>query len=100
MKSNRIFILMIFLLLFLSFGKVQILHAYTEIPVENGGELSGTITFKGEPPVNPPAKVIFNPEYCGNSVYEETYVMNPQNKGLEKVVISICSNDQFMIPRK
>jgi hypothetical protein len=89
MKRYSIFILMIFLLLFLSVGEVQILHAYTEIPVENGGEVSGTISLKGAFPVNQPAKVLINPEYCGNTVYEETYVVNPQNKGLENVVISI-----------
>lgn len=65
------------------------LFAYEVISVEKGGELSGTITFKGEPPANPPIKVIVNPEYCGDTVYDETYRVNPQNKGLENVVISI-----------
>ena|ERR1700693_4001383 len=88
MKNNKKY-LVILLFLFLSFGEVQILHAYTETPVENGGGLSGTITLKGEPPVDQPEKVVFNPEYCGNTVYGETYIVNPQNKGLENVVISI-----------
>jgi hypothetical protein len=89
MKNDRISILMIPLILFLIFGEVRILYAYDVISVEKGGELSGTITFKGKLPVNQPIKVSLNPEYCGNTVYDETYMVNPQNKGLANVVISI-----------
>jgi hypothetical protein len=89
MTKNKICFLFILSLLFFSFGEVKILYAYTEIPVEKGGELSGTVTFKGEPPTNQPNKVLVNPEFCGDTVYEETYLVNPQNKGLGNVVISI-----------
>jgi len=89
MKSKNIYLLIILIFLFFAFGEVQILYAYSEIPVENGGELTGTITFNGKPPVNQLSKVVLNPEYCGNTVYEETYSVNPQNQGLENVVISI-----------
>jgi hypothetical protein len=89
MKNNRIWFLFIILFLFLSFGERKILYAYTEIPVEKGGELSGTIIFKSAPPVSQPINVVVNPEYCGETINEETYVVNPQNKGLKNVVLSI-----------
>ncbi|MFI5305599.1 MAG: hypothetical protein ACHQYP_12495 [Nitrospiria bacterium] len=84
-----VFLIFFFLFLFFPIGEVKILYAYTEIPVEKGGELSGTITFNGEPPINQVTKVVLNPEYCGNTVYDETYVVNSQNKGLGNVVVSI-----------
>ena len=89
MKNSRISILMIFFLMLLIFGEARIIYAYDVTPVEKGGEVSGTITFKGKPPVNQPIKVRLNPEYCGNTVYDETYMVNLQNQGLENVVISI-----------
>jgi hypothetical protein len=89
MINNKICFLYFLVILFFSFGEIKILYAYTEIPVEKGGELSGTITFKGEPPANQPIKVLLNPEYCGDTIYEETFLVNPQNKGLGNVVISI-----------
>jgi hypothetical protein len=75
--------------LFLLFGKINLLYAYTEILVEKGGELSGTVTFKGKPPANPVNKVLLTPEFFGATIYDETYLVNPKNKGLGNVVISI-----------
>ncbi|MFI5304192.1 MAG: hypothetical protein ACHQYP_05280 [Nitrospiria bacterium] len=89
MKNHKMFYLFLTFLLFLSFGEVNPLYAYVEIQVENGGELSGTISFKGETPVNKKINVIHDHEYCGNSIYDETYIVNSGNKGLQNVVISI-----------
>ncbi|MBI1824194.1 MAG: hypothetical protein HYR80_08815 [Nitrospirae bacterium] len=89
MKNHKNVFLFIFFLLFLSFREVKILYAYDETPVEKGGELSGTITFKGDPPVNQANQVFSNPDFCGITVYDETYGVNSKNKGLENVVISI-----------
>jgi hypothetical protein len=88
-KNSRIFILTIFLFMLFIFTEAGTLYAYEVSPVEKGGELSGTITFKGKPPVNRPIKVSLNPEYCGNTIYDETYMISPKNKGLANVVISI-----------
>lgn len=102
-KTQRIWLILIFLFILGSFGERLNLYAYTDIPVEKGGELSGTIIFGGESPMNQSAKVIVNPEYCGEIMNEETYLVNPQNKGLENVVISIegiekgkRADDQFI----
>ena len=81
--------MLIFSLWFLSSGLLDCLFAYDEIPVENGGELSGTMTYLGQQPAIQAIKVVLNPEYCGNTVYDESYFVNPQNKGLENVVVSI-----------
>lgn len=89
MKNNKMVVFMNLSFLFLFFGEAHILYAYTEIPVEEGGELAGTVSFKGEAPANPANKVRLNPEYCGNTVYDETYIVNPQNKGLKNAVISV-----------
>jgi hypothetical protein len=104
MTKNKIFFFIIFLVSFLSPGVVNTSLAYDEIRVEKGGELAGTITFIGELPVIQPIKVVLNPEYCGNTIYDETYMVNPQNKGLVNVVISIVgiergkkANDQLVI---
>ncbi len=59
------------------------------IPVTNGGELFGAIKFKGDTPPNPTHQVLHNPEYCGSTVQEETYLLDRKNQGLENVVISI-----------
>lgn len=104
MTKNKISFFIILLVLFQGPGGVNTLFAYDVISIEKGGELSGTITFKGERPTMQPIKVVLNPEYCGNTVYDETYIINPQNNGLENVVISIegiergkKANDQLVI---
>lgn len=78
-----------FLILFSELTFPSNLLAYDVIPVHLGGELIGTIKFKGEPPANPSNQVVNNPDFCGSSVQEETFLVNPENRGLENVVISI-----------
>ena len=65
------------------------LSAYESIPVEKGGVISGIIKLKGDAPVIQPHKVIHDPEFCGTTVADETYVVNPSTHGLQNVVISI-----------
>lgn len=64
-------------------------QAYDSVPVENGGEISGIIKLKGEVPIIAPHKVIHNPEFCGDLVPDETFVINPSNRGLQNVAVSI-----------
>jgi plastocyanin len=70
-------------------GAQSNLFAYEVVPITQGGELFGTIQFKGEPPSTPFHRVSNNPEFCGSTVEEETYLVNPKNQGLANVVISI-----------
>ncbi|MBI3605294.1 MAG: hypothetical protein HY202_04620, partial [Nitrospirae bacterium] len=79
----------LFWILFFGSGVQSNLFAYEVMPVTNGGELSGAIKFKGNPPTNQPHQVVNNPEFCGSTVEEETYLINRENKGLGNVVISI-----------
>ena len=89
MKNHKRCFLLFTFLLFLYFGDVRLLYAYEEIEVEKGGELTGTISFKGELPLNQQINVVRNQDYCGNSIYDETYRVNSKNKGLQNVVISV-----------
>jgi plastocyanin len=65
------------------------IFAYEVISVENGGVLEGTIKFKGEVPVNHSHMVVNNPDFCGASVLDETYLVDPTHHGIKNVVISI-----------
>jgi hypothetical protein len=77
-----------FLLLFSKMTCPSNLLAYEVIPVNQGGELIGTIKFKGDPPSNPSHQVVNNLDFCGSTVLEETFLVNPENRGLENVVVS------------
>jgi len=44
------------------------LLAYEVIPVNQEGELMGTIKFKGDPPSKPSHSVVNNPDFCGSTV--------------------------------
>ena len=83
------FIIGIPLILLMGFGPMSPLRAYDVIPVIHGGEISGTIKFKGEPPTNLSFQVMNNPEFCGSTVRGETFIINPENKGIQNVVIRI-----------
>ena len=94
MKFKPVITLMIGISLVLFLGKSPASFAYEGVPVDKGGELSGTIKFKGEPPVNPAHKVLHNPEYCGESVTDETFLINSENRGIQNVVLSIEDIDR------
>ncbi len=70
-------------------GTLKEAVAYDVNPVENGGELIGTINFKGNAPVKPSLTVDRNSEYCGKTVPDESLIINPENKGIQNVVISL-----------
>ena len=61
--------------------------AYEEIPVANGGEISGQMSFIGSTPDIPPIKVIKNPEFCGPLVWDPVLTVNPENNGLKNSVL-------------
>lgn len=63
--------------------------AYETMTVEKGGELVGSIKFKGISPENKAHKVGHNPEFCGETVLEDTFLVNPENNGLQNAVISL-----------
>ncbi|MHB8481444.1 MAG: hypothetical protein ACYDBV_01715 [Nitrospiria bacterium] len=94
MKFNPITLLMAGMSLVLFFGKTPSSVAYEGVTVDNGGELYGTVKFKGEFPVNPIHKVLHNPEYCGESVEDQTFLINSENKGLQNVVLTIEDIDR------
>jgi hypothetical protein len=84
---NKLKVLVIMVIWFV--GRGHSLYAYTEIPIQNGGNLTGTIVFKSPPPTSQAVKVIVNPEYCGETMNAETFLFNDQNRGLKNVVIRI-----------
>jgi hypothetical protein len=79
----------LFLILFSGFGFHSPLFAYEVIPVENGGELHGTISFRGKPPDNLSHDVDRDAAVCGPNVLEETYMVKAKKQGLQNVVIWI-----------
>jgi hypothetical protein len=83
-NSGIAFVLMTFL-----FTPAAVAQAYEGIVVLKGGELAGSIKTKGAAPENDIHKVIHNPEYCGASISEDTYLVNPENNGLQNAVISL-----------
>jgi hypothetical protein len=78
-----------FLVLFIGFGFYSPLYAYEVISVDHGGELYGTISFKGQPPANFSHEVEKDAAICGLYVQEETYIVNSGNQGLQNVVVTI-----------
>ena len=79
----------LFWVLFFWSGARSNLFAYEVVPVTHGGELFGAITFKGDAPPNPTDPVLRNPDFCGATIQEETYLISRENHGLENVVIHI-----------
>jgi carboxypeptidase family protein len=79
----------ILFVLLCGFGLISPLQAYDVIPVVHGGELFGTIKFKGEPPSNELFRETKTPEFCGSTVQAETFIVNPENNGIKNVVIVI-----------
>jgi hypothetical protein len=70
-------------------GMSRSLWAYESIPGETGGELSGMIKLKGEVPVIQPHKVIHDSELCGETVSDDSNVINPSTHGYQNIVISV-----------
>jgi len=95
--SSALIIGMFLLLFFYAIGPSPLL-AYEVVSVTQGGELLGSIKYKGEAPVNQSHPVNNNPDFCGSTVQEETFIVNPDNKGLENVVISIQGVQSGMKP--
>ncbi len=63
--------------------------AYEEVPVTNGGTISGTVKFVGSAPKLEPIKIVKDQQVCGNEVPSEVLLVNAQNKGLKNAVVFI-----------
>lgn len=61
--------------------------AYEEIEVKDGGTMSGRVTFSGTPPDIPAIRVVKNPEFCGQAVWDPVLVVNRSNSGLKNTVV-------------
>ena len=85
-SKQKYFIFAIVFCFFLSI--VKVVFAYDVIPPQEGGELTGTISFKGQVPAFKPLKVNRNTEFCGDTVPDESLIVNSENKGIQNVVIS------------
>lgn len=70
------------------------LFSYESVEVNNGGVLYGKIRFKGAPPKNEIRQTELNQDYCGDSIEDETYLVSPENHGLQNVVVSISGITQ------
>jgi plastocyanin len=64
-------------------------YAYETIPVEQGGELTGKITFRGEVPVIQTQKVLRDNQFCGDTVLDDTYQINPVSHRMKNLVVSV-----------
>ena len=61
-------------------------HAYREIAVEHGGSLNGQILFDGQAPPPVTLPVHKNKEVCGESIPDESLLIDAQ-RGLKNVVV-------------
>ena len=61
--------------------------AYQEVPVTDGGTITGTVKFVGPIPKLEPIGVAKNQDTCGNTVPSEVLIVNPQNVGLKNAVV-------------
>lgn len=62
--------------------------AYEVVEVKDGGALTGTVKFVGEPPKQAPIPVKKNRDLCGETVPSEALVLGP-NKGVKHAVVWI-----------
>lgn len=65
-----------------------VLADYREVPVPNGGTISGAVLVAGEVPVLPPQPVYKQLEYCGATVADERLIVAPGG-GLQNAVVSL-----------
>ncbi|MBI1823337.1 MAG: hypothetical protein HY200_01810 [Nitrospirae bacterium] len=68
--------------------------AYEVIPVETGGSISGNIKFNDPIPASEVLNVNKNREYCGNTVLDNSLIVNPENRGIQNVIVSLVGIDQ------
>lgn len=75
--------------LFFLFSISLVSSAFAATASGHGGELSGTIKIKGAVPANAVEKINRNPEVCGSSAEQETYLVNSSNQGVQNVLVYI-----------
>lgn len=78
-------------LFFIILGSLSPLLAYEVISVEHGGNVSGTIKVKGAVSSGRLINVTKNSEVCGQTVQDESMVVNSKNNGLKNVMVLIES---------
>lgn len=66
----------------------KLASAYEVVEVKDGGTLTGTVKFSGEPPKQNPIPVKKNRDLCGDTVPSEALVLGP-NKGVRHAVVWI-----------
>jgi len=63
--------------------------AYKETTVNNGGTITGVVTFKGTPPAPQPIKVNKDKKVCGKTKLFSNAVLVNKNKGLQNAVVRL-----------
>jgi plastocyanin len=76
------------LLLFV-LASISSAYAYEVISVEQGGELRGTITLKGEVPDIQTQKIMRDNQFCGDTFLDDTYQINPVSHRMKNLVVSV-----------
>ena len=88
-KNRSPFFAVISIVLLFGLGSISPLSAYEIAPVEQGGELFGTIRYDGKPPSRSGFQVSNDQDYCGSIVENESFQVNPENYALQNAVVSI-----------
>ncbi|MCI0694266.1 carboxypeptidase regulatory-like domain-containing protein [candidate division KSB1 bacterium] len=65
------------------------LSSYRVIAVENGGSISGVVRFESQFPRPERIRVSKDNEVCGTHKPAETFLVSPENKGLQNVLITV-----------
>jgi plastocyanin len=65
-------------------------QATEEVTTGGWGTLSGTFIYEGTPPAQEPVNITKDIEFCSkNAPLSETLVVNPQNKGIQNIVVML-----------
>lgn len=65
-------------------------YGYTEIAVDKGGTIGGTVKFDGDAPERKQLKVDSDREACGqHNIISEALIVSTDTKGIKNVVVSI-----------
>ncbi len=89
------------LLMFLSlFFSADLLSAYEAIPIIAGGTLRGTVQWKDAViPDRPVHKVVKNEDFCGKTFQDDALVVNPENKGIQNVMVFLENIERGRAPQ-
>lgn len=68
--------------------------AYEVIEVRDGGTITGRVTFSGTLPDIPAIRVVKNPEFCGQAVWDPVLMVNRSSKGVMNTVVYLEGMDR------